>query len=112
MEYTVTWSSFSDSAWKTAQSSGALNHLDLKTSRDFSDVYSQQDFVTTNSLRIYENQLRAPSAVFISGDPNEMTPAEIEVCLQRSADLMVDLSGLEQLLSQLDRQYTEELKKL
>lgn len=40
-----------------------------------------------------------------------MSPAEIQTWLERSADLLLDLKELEQVLTPLDGQYLEELKK-
>lgn len=70
LQYTVSWSSFSDSAWRTAQSSGALGLIDFKTARDLSGVYAQQDFAVSTATRIYRNQTLAIAPLFISGDPN------------------------------------------
>jgi len=112
LQYTVSWSSFTDSAWRTAQSSGALGLIDFKSARDLSDVYAQQELVDATATRIYRNQPLALAPLFISGDPNRMSPVEIQTCLERSADLLLDLQGLQQLLTQLDVQYLEELKKM
>lgn len=112
LEYTVSWSSFSESAWKAAQSSGALVYINLRTAQDLEGVYTQQEFVATTAERIYENQTRAIAPLFITGDPNAMSRDEIQTTLERSADLLLGLRSLEQLLSELNKQYTEELKKL
>ena len=110
--YTVSWSSFGDSAWKTAQTSGALGYIDFKSAQELSDVYAQQDFATESATRIYRNQTLAIAPMFIAGEPNEMSAQETQLCLERSADLLLELRTLEQVLEQLDRQYNEQLKRM
>jgi hypothetical protein len=112
LAYTVTWSSFGDSAWKTAQTSGALGYIDFKSAQELSDVYAEQDFASASATRIYRNQTLAISPLFITGDPNQMSAHETQLCLERSADLLLDLRSLEEILQQLDRQYSEQLKRM
>jgi len=112
LEYTMKWSSFSNAAWKTAQSSGALIYLDFESERNLAGVYGQQDFVTANAERLARDHPLAISPLYISGNPDQVSVPEAQLILQRSADLLVDLRLLEQLLVQLDKQYAEELSKL
>ncbi len=46
LQYYIDWSSLSDAAWHTAQSTGALNFMDYHSAQAWSDVYMQQHFVS------------------------------------------------------------------
>ncbi len=113
LDYHFEWKSFADSAWKTAGSSGALIYLDFESERDLADVYAMQDnLVSAGVVRIQRDHALAVAPFYVSQNPDKMTSEETQLCLQRSADLLMDLKTLEQLLVQLDQQYVQELDKL
>ncbi len=112
LEYHIDWSSLSDAAWRTAQSTGALNYTDYASAQAWSDVYLQQQFVSDRGLTIFDEQTRAIAPILISSDPNLMTKEEIQLVLLRSSDLLSGLKGLEQLLKELDDQFRTELQKV
>ena len=109
LEYHVEWSSFSDSAWRTAEATGALNYMDYETAQTLSEIYGQQHVVSSRGLAIFDEQTRAIAPVFITGDPKLMSKEEIQLTLQRSADLLLDLRSVDQLLIQFDAQLAEGL---
>jgi hypothetical protein len=109
LQYHVDWSSFADSAWRTAQATGALNYMDYETAQTLSEIYGQQQIVTSRGLQVFDLQNRAIAPIYITGDPNLMSKDEIQLTLQRSADLLADLRGLGQLLAQFDVQLAGEL---
>lgn len=111
LQYHIDWSSLSDAAWRTAQSTGALNYMDYESAQAWSDVYLQQQFVSDRGLTLFDEQTRAISPVLITSDPNLMSKDEIQLVLLRSADLFSGLKGLEQLLKELDDQFRTELQK-
>ncbi len=111
LEYHVQWSSFDDSAWRAAETTGALNYMDYQTARALADIYAQQRLISSRGVQIFDAQSRAVSPVFITGDPNQMSKEETQLTLQRSADLLLDLRALERLLTQFDVQLSDELKK-
>jgi hypothetical protein len=110
LEYHIDWSSLSDAAWHTAQSTGALNFMDYESARALSDVYSQVHFVSDRGLILFDEQSRAISPVLITSDPNLMLKDEIQIVLLRSADVFSELRGLEQLLKELDEQLATQLR--
>jgi hypothetical protein len=112
LDYTFAWSAFGDSAWKTAQSSSALVYMDFESQRTLAEVYGHQDLVSATWMQIQRNHALAISPLYINGGPNGMSTAEAQLTIQRSADLLMDLRTLEQLLEQLDKSYAEELGKL
>jgi hypothetical protein len=109
LQYHVDWSSFADSAWRTAEATGALNYMEYETAQTLSDIYGQQGIVTSRGLQVFDQQNRAIAPIYITSDPNLMSKDEIQLTLQRSADLLADLRGLGQLLVQFDVQLAGEL---
>jgi hypothetical protein len=59
----------------------------------------------------HQDQSIAIAPIFITGDPTTMSKEEVQLTLQRSAELLLNLRGLEQMLTQLDAQFLNELKK-
>jgi len=111
LQYFFDWASFTDSAWRTAQATGALNYMDYDTAQALTDVYVQQRLVSDRGLTVFDEQTRAVGPIFITGDPNLMSKDEIQLTLQRSADLLLDLKAVELLIKTLDTQFAEELNK-
>jgi len=111
LQYHMYWSSFADSAWRTAQATGALNFMDYATVQALSEVYEQQTIVSNSGITIFNQQNLAIAPVFITGDPNLMSPEEIQLTLQRSADLLLGVKALEELLTQLDARFDRQLKQ-
>jgi hypothetical protein len=109
LQYHLDWSSFADSAWRTAEATGALNYMDYETAQTLSDIYGQQRIVAGRGLQVFDQQNRAIAPIYITSDPNLMSKDEIQLTLQRSADLLADLRALGQLLVQFDVQLTGEL---
>ncbi len=67
-------------------------------------------FRLRRGLTVFDEQTRAISPIWITGDPNLLSRDEIQLVILRSADVLSELRGLEQLLKQLDEQYTSELR--
>lgn len=112
LEYSEKWNAPSESAWQTAHSTGAMNYFEYAEAQSIADVYTQQELVTRQGFEIYQGHGRSLAPLFISNDPNSMTREEIELCLQRSADLLLDIHSLEQILSSLEQDYSDQLKRM
>lgn len=109
LQFHLDWSSFADSAWRTAEATGALNYMDYDTAQALSSIYGQQHILSERGLQIFDQQNRAIAPATIAGNPELMTKEEIQLTLQRSADLSADLYALAQLLEQFDAQLSAEL---
>jgi hypothetical protein len=84
--------------------------MDYQSSQALTDLYLQQRLVSDRGVGIFDDQSRAIAPVFFTGDPNLMSKDEIQIVLLRSADVLLELKGLEQLLKQLDEQLAGELR--
>lgn len=111
LQYHGDFSSFSDSAWRAAETTGALTYMDYQTAQALADIYDQQRLISTLGLRVLRSQYRAIAPVLITGDLSLMSKEETQLTLQRTADLLVELRALEQLLTQFDAQLSGALKK-
>ncbi len=109
LKYSIDWEGLSDSAWGTAQSTGAINYMDYQSTQGLTSLYVQQRIVSDRSLTVFDAQSRAIAPVFFTGDPNLMSKDEIQIVLLRSADVLLDLRALAQLLKELDEQFAVEL---
>jgi hypothetical protein len=109
LHYSIDWEGFSDSAWRTAQSTGAINYMDYQSAQALTGLYMQQRIVSDRGLTIFDAQSRAIAPVFFTGDPNLMSKDEIQIVLLRTADVLLDLKALGLLLKELDDQLAGEL---
>jgi hypothetical protein len=110
LQYHLEWQGLSDSAWHTAQSTGAINYMDYRSAQALTGVYLQQRIVSDRGLSVFDAQSRAIAPVFFTGEPNLMSKDEIQIVLLRTADVLLDLKALGQLLSELDEQLAAELQ--
>jgi hypothetical protein len=110
LQYQLEWAGLSDSAWHTAQSTGAINYMDYQSAQALTSVYMQQRIVSDRGLTVFDAQSRAIAPIFFTGDPNLMSKDEIQIVLLRSADVLLDLKALGQLLNELDEQFAAELQ--
>jgi hypothetical protein len=106
LQYRLEWSALSDSAWTTARDTGALGHMEYAEVQCYAGIYTQQRLISEQGQRLLENQTRAISPALIAGNPLAMTEAERDLVTSRSADLLADLKGVEQLMSQWDTRCT------
>lgn len=112
LSYTLDWSSPSDSAWRSARDTGALSFMDYKKVQNLADVYGEQDIVNTTARNLFVDQPRAISPVMITSDVENASDAELVRMQERSADVLVSVRVLEQVVAQLDQQYRETLSKM
>jgi hypothetical protein len=112
LTYSFRWNDLDDSAWKTAQSSGAMIYIDFRSAQNLAEIYRLQEYVSVRQAAIQWDHSLAVGPLYISGDPDKMTPQEAQLSLQRTADLKMNLNSVEQVLAQVAEQYKVELGKL
>lgn len=111
LTYTFDWSSFSDSAWRSARDTGALSYMTYQQVQNLADVYGQQEIVNQAAINIFEEQPRSLAPIFIFSDPNKVSDVELQRMQERSADELVSVRVMEQIVAQLLQQYQSTLKK-
>ena len=112
LTYTLDWNSFSDSAWRSARDTGALSFMPYKQVQDLADVYGQQEIINTAAQQLFEEQPRALAPLFIAKDADKTSEANLDRIQTRTADVFISVRVLEQVLTQLQKQYQDTLKKM
>ncbi|MDG2524223.1 hypothetical protein P6166_02475 [Stenotrophomonas sp. HITSZ_GD] len=102
LQYRLEWAALSDTAWTTARDTGALGHMDYAEVQCYAGISAQQQLISQQAQALLEKQTRAAAPALITSNPAAMTPAERDLMMSRSADLLADLEGIEQLMSQWD----------
>lgn len=102
LQYNLEWSRLADTAWSTARDTGALGHMPYAEVQCYAGIYAQQDIVNARALEVFRDQSRAIAPVLATGEPQRLTGTELDRVLQRSTDLLADLKGIGQVMSQWD----------
>ena len=95
-----------------ARAIGALGFMAFKQVQDLADLYGEQDVVNTAVLRLIDEQPKALAPLLIVKDVDQSSEANLERVQTRTADVLVSVRVLEQILTQLKQQYQDTLKKM
>lgn len=107
----MSFSSFNDSAWRSSRDMGALTYMPYQEVQGYADVYGQQDLVKAQAIDIFTHQAYSATPLFLNENLNQLSPADFQTLLHESAHTLVGLTGLSQMLQQLDDQYVAVLKQ-
>ncbi len=110
LQFTMSWSSFSDAAWRSSRDMGALAYMPYSEVQGYSDVYGQQDLVRQQAIDIFTRQVLSATPVFMETDMSRLSPDEVRSLLHDTAACALTLTTLRQLVQQLDDQYVTTLK--
>jgi hypothetical protein len=108
---TISWSSPTESAWKTAHETGAVVYMGYKEVQSLDDIYLEQEIITNEVIRVFQEQPKVVSAFITHPDDEKLTSAEVELALQRAEETLVELKTLEQVVGQLDKMYSAQLSR-
>ena len=110
LEFTMTWSSPGDSAWRSSRDMGALTYMPYSDVQNFADIYAQQELVRQQAVEISTRQAYTAAPLYTVPDPSDLSPADLHSLIGNAAQTYIGLVELHQILEQLDRQYTDALK--
>jgi hypothetical protein len=110
LSWNWTWDSYAETAWNTARDSGAVPYMDTDRISIYSAAYAQQRYINSTALSILDEETKAGASLRVAGTPSELTAAETEALLIKSAELDLSFSKLEATMASLDHFYTEALK--
>lgn len=96
LQYNLEWSRPADTAWATARDTGAHGHMPHAEVQ----CHARQDIVNARAQEVFHDQSRAIAPVLATGEPQRLTGNELDLVLQRSSDLLADLKGIGQVMSQ------------
>ena len=110
LSYTLHWDSFDDSAWRSARDTGALSFMEYKQVQGLADVYGQQEIVNAFAQRLFVEQPQALSALFITKEIDKTSDSNLQQIQTRTADALINVQSMEQILTQLRQQYEDAFK--
>ena len=111
LQFTMSWSSFGDAAWRSSRDMGALAYMPYSEVQGYSDLYGQQDLVRQQAIDIFTRQVLSATPVVMETDMSRLSPDEIRSLLHDTAASALTLTSLKQIVQQLDEQYIATLKQ-
>jgi aryl-alcohol dehydrogenase-like predicted oxidoreductase len=103
------WKSYVESAWDTARDSGAVPYMDTDWIAIYSHLYAQQQYINATTLSLLDEETKTGAALRVAGSPSDLTAAEVESVLIKSAELDQSFAKLEITMKALDELYAEAL---
>ena len=115
LQWSFGWSSYIDSAWKSARDSGALGYMQPDVIKKYSELYGQQTFVNEAGVSILFDQAKAAAPLLLMQnrkDPKELSPGDIQALLLSAAELGGRVKQLQLFMQVLDEDYVAALQHL
>jgi len=115
LQWSFGWSSYPDSAWKSARDSGAIGYMQPEVIKKYSELYGQQTFVNEAGVSILFDQAKAAAPLLIvknRKDPKELSPGDIQALLLSAAELEGRVKQLQLFMQALDEDYAAALQHL
>ena len=111
MQFTFTWSSFNDSAWRSARDTGALAYMPTAEVQRYADTYNQQEIVNQEAVAIFTHQSELAAPFFMEEHVSDFRPEEVQSLMRECAVTELRLMTLKQILEELDKDYADTLAK-
>ena len=115
LPWSFDWSSYTDSAWKSARDSGAVGYMQPEVIKKYSEVYGQQTFVNEAGISILFDQAKAAAPLLLMKnrkDPKELSPGDMQALLLSAAELEGRVKQLQLFMQVLDEDYAAALQHL
>jgi hypothetical protein len=114
LQWGFAWSSYADSAWKSARDIGAVSYMRPEVIEDYSGVYGQQTLVNGAGISIFLDQAKAAAPLLITKnhkDPKELLPGDIQAMLLSAGELEGRVATLQSIMKELDDGYAALLQQ-
>jgi hypothetical protein len=105
MHFGFQWSSFNDSAWRSAHDTGALIYMSTAEVQQYADAYYQQDIVNQQAVAIFTHQSELVAPFFMEKQSSDFTPEEVQSLLRECALTQLRLMTLKQLIEGQEKAY-------
>ena len=105
--YNLSWSGFTDAAWRTARDTGALSYMPYDEVQQLSELYGQQQYVSGLGTALFTEQSKAAGPIFAEGSIEQLTPSEVDRLMDNTTSLYAQAQSVKELLSQLQHDYAE-----
>ena len=107
LHFDFSWSSFGESAWRTAHDTGALAYLPAAEVQRYADAYGQQALANQQALDVLSLQEAVPAALLLEASPSQLKPEDLHGLMQQAAVVHLRLRGLGQMIKDLRGAYAE-----
>lgn len=104
------WEGMQNSAWQTAQATGALALMPYSEVQTFADAYNQQSIVEQNANTYLALHNRAFTPLMREYDLGKLTPADLDRLIDGNSEAATQEKFLFDLAHSLQRSYTNALK--
>lgn len=112
LNFTFSWDSLSESAWRTARDTGALGYMPYAEVQRYSDLYQEQARIDTAQDEMYEDDAHAYAPLLAAGDdPTLANPADIQQMIDATGLAATHLIFLKQMVAQLYDLYGKTLQE-
>jgi hypothetical protein len=111
MHFALEWSSFNDSAWRSARDTGALAYMPTAEVQRYADTYNQQDIVTQQAVAVFTHQYEVAAPLFMEKQTSDFRPEEIQTLLRDCAVTKLRLIMLKQITEALNKNYADTLAR-
>jgi hypothetical protein len=105
------WDSYSGAVWRASRDSGAVSYMNPDLISSYSWIYLQQDYINSTALEIVNEETKAGAALEIAGDPANLTPAQIEALLIKTAEIDLSFGILQTTMKSLEVMYKDQLQQ-
>ena len=111
LHFGMSWSSFNDSAWRSSRDMGALTYMPYQAVQGYADLYAQQELARQEAVDIFTHQAYTAAPLYTVDDPRTLSEADLHTLLHDAAQTYIGLTGLKEIVQQLDDQYVAALKQ-
>ena len=111
MHFDFSWSSFGDSAWRTARDTGALAYMPAAEVQRYADAYVQQGIANQQALEVLDLQQAVAAPLLLEASPSQLGAADLHGLMLQAATVNLRLRGLGQIIKDLHTAYAEVLRK-
>ena len=98
---------FADTAWKTAQTTGAPGYMSYQDVATYSDIYDTQDTVYQAQQQAVDSMLKAAAVVITKPTGAKLTTEEIDETTHRIGEARMRLIYLGDLVDSLEQTYRQ-----
>ncbi len=110
LDFHLNLAELSSSAWRTAERTGALSHMDYAEVQKYSKLYDSQDLIVQQQRNLV-GQLAAATAILSPGfNPDNPNPRDLELFRERLMTLRASLSLHADMARGLAKNYAEALE--
>jgi hypothetical protein len=111
MHISFRFTSFNDSAWRSARDTGALIYMPTAEVQKYADAYNQQEIVTQQALAIFTHQADLAAPLYMANAISDLPPADVHELLRACAATELHLNTLKQMVEGLEKDYADTLAK-